>query len=578
MTQKKAKAKNFTGPYNVRYPEVQKNHHYIDEESLRCIEAFLAQGSYGVFHIDYRKENTIKFKLLALLFTNECEKYVSMMHFGEHDDFYILKNPVKNSKHNGESLKSLTNIVFDLDDHKRKRTPEEYIALCKRTLDILQRDLFEDDIVPVPSWAVFTGRGIQLHWNLISNVAYESYIKKYERIVDYWGRKFRECLRNCREDVLDYDGTASPNKVGFVRLPGSFNTKAGVYTYAKEMSGARYDLHRLYDTVCAHLPTSAFTTKTKNYSLAELGRARCEMVEQLRIVRMHDSDIGMRNNMCLVYFISACQFASRDEARAMTERFNSELQNPLNPSALRSTISTAYRHANDEEKCYKLTNEKIMDLLAISPDEQRMLDLYTTKRTLRGKNAARDERRAKKREALCRAARKLWRKGYTAYRIAKELGIDYRTAQKRVAEFRAAEEKKRAEKEAKLAKKAAEKETKRKAKEEKEAAKQRELEELFAQYEMMLNIEGEYAFKDNIGFRKKRSKLLRNRDFRKRVKETEREKRAEWRAEKRREENRKRQRPVRVIIVDDESEIEAAIKAISGSLKGNEAIRIFGSA
>ena len=577
MTQKTTKNKDFTGPYNVRYPGVQKNHHYIDEESLACVCAFLPPESYGVYHIDYCRENSNKFKLLALLFTNECGEYVSMMHFGKHDNFYILKNPVKNLKHDEKSLKSITNIVFDLDDHKRTRTPEEYAALCKRTLVILQRDLFYDDIIPLPSWVVYTGRGIQLHWNLYSNVAYESYIKKYERIVEYWGRKFRECLKSCGEDVLDYDGTASPNKVGFVRLPGSFNTKAGVYTYAKKMSGARYDLHELYDTVCAHLPTPVFTTKTKNYSLAELGRARCDMVEQLRVIRMHESDIGMRNNMCLVYFISACQFLPRDEARALTERFNSELQNPLKPSALHSTLSTAYRHANDAEKCYKLTNEKIMDLLAISPDEQRKLDFYTKKRTFRGKNAARDERRAKKREALCRAVRKLCRKGYTAYRIAKELDIDYRTAQKRVAEFRAAEESKRAEKEAKAAKIAAEKEAKKKAKEEKEAAKRRELEEAFEQYKMMLDYDEKYAF-GKFRFKERRNKLLRHPDFRKRVRETEREKRAEWRKRKLQEEYRKRRTPADAFFADDEAEAESIIKANSDSSKGKRAIIIFGSA
>lgn len=574
---KTTKDKKYSTPYVVYWPEEQKNHHYIDQESLACVYAFLPPESYGVYHIDYRREKKIAFAFLATLFARECSKYVSMMHLGEHQDFYISKNPVRNMKRSGETLKSITNIVFDLDDHKRARTPEEYKALCERTLTILWRDLFYDGIVPVPSWAVFTGRGIQFHWNLFSNVAHESYIKKYEAIVDYWGGKFRECLKNCGEDVLDYDGVASANKVGFVRLPGSYNTKAGVYTYAKMMSGARYDLHKLYDTVCAHIPTPAFTTKTKNYSLAELGRARCDMVEQLRVMRAGISDIGMRNNMCLVYFISACQFLPRDEARKLTEQFNMEFPHPLKPSALRSTLSTAYRHANDEAKCYKLTNEKIMDILAISPDEQRKLDFYTTKRTLRGKNAARDERRAKKREALCRAARKLWRKGYTAYRIAKELGIDYRTAQKRVAEFRTAEEEKRAEKEAKLAKKAAEKEAKKRAKEAAKETKTRELEEMFNAYKQMLNIYEKYAFGE-ISFIEKRNKLLRNRDFHKRVIAEERQKKAEWRARERRELYRTRRTPVEVIIKDDETEIEKAVMKVWGSLDNTKTTYIFGSA
>lgn len=567
MTQKTTKDKKYSTPYVIYWPEKQKNHHYIDQESLACVYAFLPPESYGVYHIDYRKEKKIAFAFLASLFAHDCGEYVSMMHFGEHQDFYISKNPVRNMNRSSETLKSLTNIVFDLDDHKRKRTPEEYKALCERTLTILWRDLFYDGIVPVPSWAVYTGRGIQLHWNLISNVAYESYIKKYEAVVDNWLKSFRDCLRECGEDTLDIDCAASTNKAGFVRLPGSFNTKAGVYTYAEMMSGMRYDLHALYDTVCAHMPAPMYRGKTNRHSLVGLGRGRCNMIEQLRRLRTSVSDIGTRNNMCFVYFSSACMFTSREEARALTERFNTGFVHPLNPSELRSTISTAYRHANDEEKCYKLTNEKIMDLLAISPDEQRKLDFYTTKRTPRGKNAARDERRAKKREALCRAARKLWHKGYTAYKIAKELGIDYRTAQKRVAEFRAAEEKKCAEKEAKLAKKAAEKE-----------AKIQEQEKAFDIYKRTLDVFGELAFIDAIGFKEKRKKLLRHPDFCKRVKEAESKRWAERRAKERREENRKRQRPVRVIIVDDESEIEAAIKAISDSLKGNEAIYIFGSA
>ena len=166
------------------------------------------------------------------------------IHICKTRDYYITANTITGDKHrDSANFYSFHNLVVDIDNHSTKDTG--FIRQeCERLLERLR----SDKCLPLPNFAVFTGRGMQL-WYCLEELASamewlwsQTANKLTMRIDEYLGSGWDDFGLN-----LDYSATR--NKIGYFRLPCSFNNRAGIPTELLTLTEEPYRLQELFEMI-----------------------------------------------------------------------------------------------------------------------------------------------------------------------------------------------------------------------------------------------------------------------------------------------------------------------------------------
>lgn len=357
------------------------------------------------------------------------------------NDIYITANQMLNpTKRSYENLFAVSNIVVDCDCHDQSNTN------AHRLWDILETEVFSKGVLPHPSGVVFSGRGIQIWWHI---VPVPVKVKKNYIFCKNVIEGICDILKSYMPDGWNVDYGCSKNLCGWVRFPGSYNTKA-----------QKYGTFQLFETEKRTIWDFKPYKKEKEQdgdsglrSSLAIGTMSLRQAQLITLIEIRNRNIeGVRHNFML---IMACtlyaQNYSHDEIKKYLFDINNKLQLPLEEHE----ISRLITYLTSEKKWYKWKNESIIQRLSMSEEEiiacgmngtdspltghaSRLfgyLMMKLTGKDTRRPNRTRDRERATRKEARISKILDLHKEGFKNTEIARVIGVCAKTVAKYIKMF-----------------------------------------------------------------------------------------------------------------------------------------------
>jgi hypothetical protein len=383
---------------------------------------------------------------------NAIRSYVKQLPTETEQDYYITANTVCGVRRRKNELFGLQNIVIDIDSHDGSQ-PQHVSALVEAFIWRCKRDLWDEGVIPTPNTIVRTGRGMQLWWALVpcyGGRGYDVSLYYFKKIKRNIIGHIAALLDEHSEELGDFElcPTANNNLVGYYRLPGSYNSSAGRYSSFEILHSRRHDQREL-----AKIETPDFVTKPevargkKEYipfqesdrrllnGLGYIGARRVMQLVNLRNLRNNGVGEERRNDFNFSVYNALRMTLDHDDAMARLRDFNAGFKQPMTEKELEISLCAAKDRGG-----YKYSNETLIELLKITPEEQRAIGLFLCTKKRRSKpNASRDELRAALREDRDQKILKLLEEGKSQAETARILGIGKNTVGRFVKKQREAE-------------------------------------------------------------------------------------------------------------------------------------------
>jgi transcription initiation factor IIE alpha subunit len=387
--------------------------------------------------IGRRKPQDEGIKTVAFRSLTELRSYVKLISTSTKSDYYITANTVMGKKRIKDQLFGLQNIVIDIDCHSTR----EITALTRAFIWRSKRDLWDTGVIPTPNTIIHTGRGIQLWWALVPCYGGRDYdISRFyhdqikTNLLNHIEAMFDEYVEEL--EGLSVDRGASINPVGYFRLPGTYNTKTKSYGSIEVLHTKRYDQRDLIKMDKPTLETRSKVARgvkkpvpmqeTDRLLLRNIQYVGARRVMQLINLRnLRDNEVGSEMRDYFNFSVYNALRMSFDHQKAMVRlaMFNAGFKQPMSESELENCVCSA-----KEIDGYKYTNEKLIELLEITPEEQSAIGLFPYTRKWRSKpNASRDAVRAALREDRDQKILKLTEDGISQAETARILGIGKNT-------------------------------------------------------------------------------------------------------------------------------------------------------
>ena len=416
-------------------PILQPKHRYLDRAIEQWLDIHFGDQSFnGRVILGCRKHGggirTITAKSLS-----ELRPYVLMMHTSCRMDYYITANTVSGVGRTSTGLFGLHNIVIDVDCHDEKRI-NEIPALVQAFLWRCDRDLWDD--LPRPNSIVRTGRGVQLWWAL--KPCHASCRYYYDQIKLGLIDRVEELLEEYSGELdgLKVDRATSINAVGYFRVPCTYNSTAKRYGSLQVLHGDRYDTHELYKYIRPlparerrEEPEKAVPMQSCDlivlHNAHSTGANRVMQLVKLRNLRNNEVGEETRNNLCFAVYNALRMSLDHDEAMERLGAYNSGFKQPMSEKELEHTICSAKRKGG-----YKYSNEKLIELLDIKPDEQDAIGLHPFTGVYKPwsyarPNATRDAVRKARRDGRNAKIIQMYRDGISQAETARNLGVSRNT-------------------------------------------------------------------------------------------------------------------------------------------------------
>ncbi len=165
------------------------------------------------------------------------EEILTSVFGSENKDWYVSKHSYVYGpmRRQNKYLFGLKNFVVDLDFHKKGLSPREMYGIIIPKIDALIDRVEAAEDIPTPNLAIFTGRGVQLVYHFPS----------VSRKIDFLWEKVANALATrigkAGESLgFTLDRSASSSLSSMIRIPGTFNRAAGLYTRAAVISEEKY--------------------------------------------------------------------------------------------------------------------------------------------------------------------------------------------------------------------------------------------------------------------------------------------------------------------------------------------------
>jgi len=343
----------------------------------------------------------------------ELEEAISEWHG---NDVYFSQNSFFTTRRKIEYLKQLKALYVDIDCYKVPTIPSPEWVLGHLEVEVFGK------ILPTPNYITFSGRGLVLVWLIEPVSAKELPLWKTLE------RHFYEQLKYLGSDP------ASTDPARIFRLAGSTSSKNGntvrmdvrhhyrynlddlAFDYLPELPEKKQPLEKLTNKGNTIKPTST-KSKPKNsgqikrfFNLHNLHYHRLLDLVKLVELRKGNIEIGIREITCFLYrYWTCCYKSDSKEALEDTLSFNDTFLLPLDDEeVIQATKSAekAWRNLHDEEAIlrarekgfkangYNYTNNKIIELLKITADEQKELStIISREEKYRRNNAKRANKR-----------------------------------------------------------------------------------------------------------------------------------------------------------------------------------------
>ena len=347
-------------------------------------------------------------------------------------DCYYTPNTVYKPHRTAENARHINAFYVDLDFYK-------YALSFEETLEAIEF-LVRTERLLEPTFIVHSGQGMYLFWQI------ESVPAKYKQVLKLFGH-----IQTFLIDTLKELGADPQVKdvVRVLRVPTSINTKTGqtvrILNYSEKFYTMRCLQQFMNEALMIDLnaPKKPSQKRKKTgkvkylYNYFTLAVARASDLKTLCKLRDYDID-GYRNAFIHVYAYQMFLVHNNYHvARNFIMEFNEDLRTPLPKleveAVVKSTFKAYERNREDISKGYNYKNETLIELLAITTDEQRQLKSIIDKTEKQRRNTEQHRERRRSEDGLTSRERAkqeiinnvlaLVKEGLKQKEIAEKLGI-----------------------------------------------------------------------------------------------------------------------------------------------------------
>lgn len=357
-----------------------------------------------------------------------------------HANLYITPNSFWKPQRKIEYIRHLNSLFIDVDFYKiEKYKDKDYLEV----MEIINREIFDKDILPSPTFALYTGRGLAFYWLIepcpVTALPLWNVVQRY----------FLETLELVGGDAKSIDSARVMKLAGSLHL--KTNDRAKIYIFDEKLV---YKLSEIQENYLPELSpntesigdrvhkrkhvtseeyfkkinerksTKGKTKKQKRvinlYNQLNLHYSR--LMDLVKLLEMREgmcreekgslTEHGQRETMCFLYrYWYCCYCSDEDMALEYTLEFNQSFKKPLtNDEVINITNSAvkAYREWLEDEnikndltltaqekadkmgktvgkgkyshKGYNYTNAKLIKMLGITEDEMKELKTIISKK------------------------------------------------------------------------------------------------------------------------------------------------------------------------------------------------------
>lgn len=365
--------------------------------------------------------------------------------FAGRADVYLTQNRFYGRRRRIVWLGQLGACFVDLDYHKTEYALSSPYAVLERALDLLTERGF-----PPPTFAVFSGRGLQLVW-LIFPVPRQA--------LPRWNAVQTELCRALEELGADY---AARDATRVLRLVDTVNSRSGKRVFGEIISGYIWPFDQLADEVLPLSRAEVYDLRIRrtlrgrrvvvpprDFSAATLWEAR--LTDLLRLLELRGQKRlppGQRDHWLFLAGVAMSWLAVSFESFYRELVTLAQMVGSWSEAESRSRFHAIYKRlrmyfAGERveyngvliDPRYRFRNETIIEWLKITPEEQEQLTVIKGEEGRRKLNRLRQERFRREAGAMSREeylaqaevreqeARKLRDQGLSVGEIAKLMGL-----------------------------------------------------------------------------------------------------------------------------------------------------------
>ena len=269
---------------------------------------------------------------------------------------YVSQNTFYRPQRRIENIKELRAIYIDIDCYNSKYTKEAVKYF-------LENDLYGSKI-PIPNYLIDSGRGLY----------YVILIKPVPSMALPLWYAVQRYLYNILKPFGADANALDPTRV--LRIVGTLNSKSGTCVKVLDKYDYEYSLKEIQKE---YLPEIFEKKKGKGRPkkmvslFTEYGLYHARVLDIAKICELRDYDVeGHREIILFLYrYFSACFTEDAEEALRRALELNSMFKKPLPENEVIKDTKSASRAY--ENRLYKYTNTKLIEILDITLDEQQHL-------------------------------------------------------------------------------------------------------------------------------------------------------------------------------------------------------------
>lgn len=334
---------------------------------------------------------------------------------------YISQNTFYKPQRRIENIKELRAVYIDIDCYNSKYTKDAVQYF-------LEHDLYGYKI-PRPNYLIDSGRGLY----------YIVLIKPVPSMaLPLWYAVQRYLFNTLKEFGADANAL-DPTRV--LRIVGTMNSKSGTSVKVLDEYDYEYSLREIQSEYLPEINPNKKKSKGRPKKMinlfTEYSLYYARLMDISKICELRNYDVeGHREVILFLYrYYSACFTEDAEEALRRALELNSMFTKPLpNNEVIRDTKSATKAYEN---KLYKYTNTKLIQILDITLDEQQYLRTIISgkEKYRRSAEEQKEKKRAKRRNENgltkreqsridnINVVKELYDKGYKQVQIVKELGL-----------------------------------------------------------------------------------------------------------------------------------------------------------
>ena len=377
-----------------------------------------------------------------------------------HANLYITPNSFWKPQRKIEYIRHLNSLFIDVDFYKiEKYKDKDYLEV----MEIIKREIFDKDILPSPTFALYTGRGLAFYWLIepcpVTVLPLWNVIQRY----------FLETLERMGGDAKSIDSARVMKLAGSLHL--SNNKRAKLYIFDENLIYKLGDIQENYlpelspdkESIGDRVHKRKHVTSEEYFKkINERKSAKGKTKKQKRVINLYNqlnlhysrlmdlvkllemregmcreekgslTEHGQRETMCFLYrYWYCCYCSDEDMALEYTLEFNQSFKKPLtNDEVINITNSAvkAYREWLEDEnikndltltaqekadkmgktvgkgkyshKGYNYTNAKLIKMLGITEDEMKEMKTIISKKVKLDRQFAKEKAARRNDEGL----------------------------------------------------------------------------------------------------------------------------------------------------------------------------------